>query len=427
MPRVCQTNAAVRHAVLTISCMYEHPFEASQLHMNCLDPASQAHLLALKWHSQSIRGFRDILSTVQDSEQAEIALMSCILLASIEYVQNNVVNASKILNNGYNITSLMSAQSGQVLRESAAVRDILAPILVRQPVHMAIFGHQPPQSWLGCFRNLIPTSVTSIASLSEARASLYNCLWSAMEFLQAVLPLVLSPQNMSFEDSSHYYDRQQDILNNLASWSCSFRIFHLDHAAELSPSNIQAEPAMQMYFYVAHIWVTNCLDITHMQYDSETYRFKQIIECAEKVISTRESMTAQSSDKMPPAFTFEMGVIPPLLFTGWHCRHPLLRRKCVELLQRAPKQEALLVADWIARAIEQIIKLEETKELRQAIEMGRWDGKTLPCAEMRCQHVTIHHEDHEGRKVSPRLVCLRKIRKGVFYEAQGERLFIELY
>lgn len=94
--------------------------------------------------------------------------------------------------------------------------------------------------------------------------------------------------------------------------------------------------------------------------------------------------TAGTLDTKSLAFTFEMGVIPPLFFTSWHRRHPLLLRGCVELLRLAPKQEGLFMAEWQARAIVEIIKLGESKEWGQKVEMGRRDGVTMHREEMRC-------------------------------------------
>jgi hypothetical protein len=60
-----------------------------------------------------------------------------------------------------------------------------------------------------------------------------------------------------------------------------------------------------------------------------------------------------------PHFTFEIGLIPPLYFTALNCRHPLLHRKAIALLQQGSRRERLWGAEPIVRVAERVIELED--------------------------------------------------------------------
>ena len=409
VPKICHANEGARNAVLAISALFENPPGSV-----CPDPDRHRvlpqHYQALKWQLQSIAGFHRSLGQSRDVVQLEIALLSCVLLTSIEYAQNNVHNAVMLLDRGFEVAGSISTGRNYADGESlSTIKNVLLPMLARQTVLMASFGHMPPQSWFERFQEIAPTSITSMTSMSDVRAGLYTCLWKSMDFIHSVVVEFTSGADLKAEDPASLIRSQQKlVLQELMRWYSYFRLFRLDRTDDFGSKERQAIAAMLMYYHVAHVWTTTCLDITHMQLDKNVDHFEAIVRYAESIIedSERAETTGPS-----PTFSFEMRVIPPLFFTGLRCRHPLLRRKCINLLRRAPKQEALFEAERNARAIEKVIGLEETTEFREAVSDGTWDGVLMPSQDMRCQHVVVHYEDAEGNKAAPSLIYTRGIQR----------------
>lgn len=400
VPKICQDCEPARNAVLTISCIFEHPPDTSKLHPKSSLITSQAHAHALEWHSRGLRGFRAAFVAATDPQQLELALLSCILLASIEYASNNVTNAFKLLKSGFEILGAASKSP-----TSTDVRNILAPMLARQAVLMACFGQMPPPIWFEHFQSVALSPLSVITSLEEARAGLYTCCWKALEFIyRSHKGFVAGIDPTDPSAILPYLQQQEHVFKDLIKWHHYAHLYRIEQNDFFGKQEHLTYSALLMYYHVAYIWLMTCLDLTQMHNDSYTDHFEKIITYAEKIIQASE---ANRPGQKPPPFSFEMRVVPPLFFAGTRCRHPLLRRKCLNLLRRAPKQEALFAADMNARALERVIGVEEAGEYHRRVETGTWDGKTLPGQEMRCEHVLIHYEDLQGRKTIPKLIYVR--------------------
>lgn len=140
VPQVCHSDAATRDAVLVISHMFECPPDLMTGLSGARDDSR--HAKVLKWHSRSINGYRTRLEYLHGLEQTELALLSCILLTSIQYQQNNIRNAMNLLKIGYDLASNIPPNG--LGSTSPAMKELLIPILARQTVLMITFGARPP-------------------------------------------------------------------------------------------------------------------------------------------------------------------------------------------------------------------------------------------------------------------------------------------
>ncbi|KAK5947549.1 hypothetical protein PMZ80_001702 [Knufia obscura] len=426
VPRAIRQDTAALNAVLAISCMFEHPPETSDV-LRATSAITTTQSQALKWQSQSIKGFHTSLSQFQphDKSQTEIALLSCVLLTTIEYQQNNVHNALALLKHGYDMASTIpvSTTSNNI---SSTIKGILVPILARQTVLMASFGTLPPKKWFARFQSTAPTFISTITSLTDARAGLYTCLFKAMEFAHIARAAYMLDTPPDMSPLGPLKSQQAAVMAELAQWDKAFFLFNQNRTGKSSLSQQEqlAATTMIMYYNVAYIWTSTEFDATHTAQDSLLHRFERIIQCAETLLDAAKAN--RSSAPTPTPFSFEMGIIPPLFFTGTQCRHPLIRRKTIELLRRAPKQEALFAAELNARAIEKVIELEEHDSLRYSVANGSWDG-TLPSQEMRCDNAAIVYEMGGGKKLRPKLSFVRGYMRDESGKPATERGAVPLY
>ena len=419
VPQVMRRDDAARNAVLAISHLYEHPLETSNL-FSAASVITKAQSQALRWQSRSIKGFHTSLSRTHDKDQTELALLSCMLLTTIEFQQNNVHNAITLLTHGFDLACTALARSGSGI--SATIKDILVPRLARQSILMGVYGRLPPKHWFERFENIAPASTSEITSLTDARIGLYSCLLKAMEFLHEAHRAYMHDIAPELSPSGPLKSWQAALMTELRKWDEQFFLFNQKHSGRLTQQERLATTSMIMYSNIAYIWVSIECDQDNMLEDRQMHRFQRIVDCAQTLLDAAQ----EEANDTPAPFASEMGVIPALFFTGMKCRHPLIRRKMVKMLKRAPRQEALFSAEMNWRALEALIGVEEGKELSKSVAEGTWQGE-LPSQETRCNHVAILYELDGGKRVLPQLTYVRGYTRGYDGKPRMERDVVTLY
>lgn len=398
VPQLVHHDPAALYAVLAIGSMFECQPEVV-LRTQHPKALNQSHSKALEWQLKSMHAYRKISKHALDEQCMERLLLGCILLVTIEFQQNNVYSAMGLLKQGSKIADLLS--SSRLSNTTTTLTDVLVPALARQTVLMAVFGQPAPIDWYGNYRYITHKSLDGTASIDVARTTLYGHLWKSLHLVNSAVVAFMSGEIFRAGYMSSLYRQQSAIISELELWKKNLYVLDQRLDANTTSSERLAIITMTMYFNVAYIWASACLDETHMAYDEFFVYFNKIVDCADYLI------TASSEGCQPQVpFHFEMGVIAPLFFTGIHCRHPLLRRKTVHLLKNAPKQEALFVAEVCARAVEEIIKIEESDPLSDTT-VNAQNVETFPSQAMRCEHVSIHYEDFNGERSQPTLIYVR--------------------
>lgn len=384
--------------------MFENPPETprvqAMLNLSCKQQQ------ALRWYGQSITDFQISLSKTPQKEQTDLALLSCILLSTVQFQQNNVANAARLLNKGHEIAGHLAQSMVPSKRAlSSDVQDILIPMLARQNVLMSMFGYHTSQQWLKIFETLTTTSSTNFTSFTQARTALYACACKAVEFIsKAVQHRTEALTQPAPSDGSILYEQQSNISHEFVCWDRAFQAFCKRTSRQHTVEDQLTISTMIMHCKIAQIWTIICLDEACTEIDKQFPLFEDIIAHAEAVVNAQSKWTDVHE---VPTFSFELGIIPPLYFTAITCRHPLLRRRAVELMRKAPKQEALFSAELNTKAAEKVISLEESEELSQMVANGTWDG-TVPSREQRCQYITLHFEGVDGEKKRPALLYVRE-------------------
>jgi hypothetical protein len=139
-----------------------------------------------------------------------------------------------------------------------------------------------------------------------------------------------------------------------------------------SSSDISANVLLVSYIN-AKIWTRTAIYPDESAWDTQLPSFKEILILCKAVISSSAEKPRKgpyslvglprASPKRPvwrDAFTFEMGVIPPLYFTAIKCRDPVVRREAIRLLGLArPRKEGLWDARNLASIAERVVEIEE--------------------------------------------------------------------
>lgn len=120
---------------------------------------------------------------------------------------------------------------------------------------------------------------------------------------------------------------------------------------------------MQVYYTTMLIIVDAGPYGPEMIWDKFHPRFERIVELCDSIIHdpTISQISSSHADDRPqrPFFTFELGVILPLLITAHRCRSPLLRRRAISLLTSTHRMEGNLDSIAVAAVATKIMEIEE--------------------------------------------------------------------
>jgi hypothetical protein len=148
------------------------------------------------------------------------------------------------------------------------------------------------------------------------------------------------------------------------------------------------------------------LSVAQTAFDQHKGRFEDVVHHADIILTLSGTR---------PSFTFEMGVIPPLYFVATKCRDPTIRRRALSLLKKALERESSWRASHAARALEQIIALEEENRGRfvefPPIEPVVWVNESK-----RVRRLEVFQEDGPDDKPQIRIKTARH-----FENLHGER------
>ncbi|KAK1569917.1 sugar transporter [Colletotrichum navitas] len=92
-----------------------------------------------------------------------------------------------------------------------------------------------------------------------------------------------------------------------------------------------------------------------MDYDNFLPQFQQCVTLAGEVAAAH----VRYSGSLKPTFTPEVGIIPVLYMIGVKCRHPVVRRKVLNILRQQPMREAVWDSISAAKVVERVIEIEE--------------------------------------------------------------------
>ena len=396
LPRISHADSSVRYAVLAISHLYElgsgHISDGG-------DPSEKAHKLFLRWHCRSLSEFRSRMAKLHHQDDCFLALLSCVLLTNIEFQRNNALNACNLLRCGNALTRSMGQTQDDDSDCADNPRRTVAQMLVRQRVLMAIFGHCDPEERSEPPSSLPKYSKSPLETLTQGRHCLSGCLFETLQLMRAASNADVGRTSGGAGKLSL---RKVALLQRLESWHQNFLDMQLPRQEQRSPAEDIAAKILLVHYETALVWASTSLQ-PETAFDTYTDHFERIVELAAKVTYARQNEGVPSI-----VYSFEMGIVAPLFWTGWKCRHPAIRRRALSLIHQGSKQEALFSADLHARALEKIIEIEEGSAPQSTQHWADCETVQLPMP-FRVQSATVHYETWAGEKVKPMLIYNRSI------------------
>lgn len=345
--KLAVTEPAVRHAVLALSSLHESVCGGDDWAVR-----KSGGNFAFQEYGKAITAMRE-LDLAGRQEPAAIPLLVCVLFICIEFLMKYEAAAQLHIMQGRIILSKMDGLTGSSPAMDM-VRKVLVPIYARLSLASYLFATMPAP---------IPKHLTLgegtqpmvLESINEARDMLYHIVDDGLAFTTQATPACWSPlppwQLHMFEET------QQRLLTQLAQWNTAFTVLKTTLISETTNSKA-TQDLLYLWYNASYIWVSTALTTNELCYDQFNSHFAAMISYASSAIAAPGSLSKEDA-----AFTFETEILAPVYWVATKCRHPLLRRAAVRLLDREEVKrrrenlwtghELVVIACWTIEVEEQ--------------------------------------------------------------------------
>ena len=336
---------AVRHAVVALATLHEC-FGSSTAKTIFVDSkfGSYQYCAAIK-HLTS----RTLAS---DGYSIAVALISCMLFASVEYLQGHTHAAFSHIKSGFKIINEEMGKGSQSAGRSLVPWEVLhsqfkileVQLFEMEGLRRDFYAEETLFTKLSTF-----SSLQQFRDLEEAQRVLGEWYHNFCGFLGFT--------TMSERDAVV----QSAFVSSFRTWSKMFQV--LRNAYE-SGEKVMTESEKQAIFILEAraklIGSAIHFDRGSLEtwYDDNLPEFTALIEAAEIVVST------QPSDIARPTFSLAAGIVAALYVCATHCRDPTIRRRAIDLLYRCNRREGAWDSRLAAQVAETIMQIEETSAAR---------------------------------------------------------------
>ncbi|KAK0711318.1 hypothetical protein B0H67DRAFT_602120 [Lasiosphaeris hirsuta] len=370
--QICQTEPAVKHAVLAVSSLHE-----GMMAMAPYAEADDRHSFALSQYNKAIACLLDQMREVD--AKPLVPLLTCVLFVCIELMQSKDTESIIHLEQGRQILSRLGRKASSQNSEIDIIKQHLVPMYTRLSLTSLMFGGDPVA---------IPTPLKTLTdvpmmfdSIGEVRYALYDFMDECLRFAKKTHAAKYSELP---EEELRIHEKEQDyLLRKLSKFNVSFSLYQAQRARDAPPGAIAL---IQIHVSTTYIWISTALSSEETVFDAHVATFSKIIPLANTFMDalagpvnhdpmankmTAASPSAADTRRFSALFTFEMHVIAPLYYVAAKCRHPLIRRAALDLLRRNPaRRENLWRANVMAAIADHTIRLEE-KHLRPRTDQSR--------------------------------------------------------
>ncbi|KAJ0421673.1 hypothetical protein BJY00DRAFT_300811 [Aspergillus carlsbadensis] len=358
VPQICRTEPAVWDAVNAISTLFECPslcddFVFLSLRDEKAPALNQQQSEALGWYARSLAKIRTQID--RGAVDAQVALVSCVLFVCIETLQGHVEEALQLYQQGVRL--ILDLRASGSANSAALLESTIMPLFIRLGTVALTISSVPVCDLFDLIDLYGEYNFTSLESARDSLIPLsYKVLilqkdtgsnpWLGIE--ANITPELLATKITLQERLRQWHRAYTELAETISTKTTS------PTSNSRPNSNTSITALLLTYHTTLTMIVATCLTQSACIYDAHIPAFRTIVEQASIALDTSES-----PDATQPAFTFELGVGLPLFWTALECREPSLRRRALELLQRAPPMQGFYkCAPGIALA-GKIMQLEE--------------------------------------------------------------------
>jgi hypothetical protein len=363
--QLSHSEPPVRHAVSAISIIYQDVESSLKHPTGCVNANVRAHQewnTALKSLSVRIR---------EQPESNLVPLVCCLLFTCIELLRGNIKSSLFHIENGFNILAALRHNSDVSLHPDSnvayndrkAIEDHIVPVFLRLNVLCSLAGIMTPQMYSTANGN------SPQKDLTDSRRRLYEVSDICLRFIGKAT-LKAAAFQVDFDDLVE----QIQLQSRLDVWRNQLDELLQNLQTVKNPANQEALNILLVHYKVIYIWMRVCTAASEIAPDAYHNDFEELLHYAEQIAKPDTKLVA------PQPLSFDVQILGPLYYTALKCRHPILRRRALEMLQSAPRREGLWNGHYAYVTAKRVIELEEEHLNGQELpdEASRLHGLPLP-------------------------------------------------
>lgn len=331
LPQLCQSNNAIRHAITAVGAVHKRRLQS---------PADSlpAEPFELQQYNKAIRHLLNDQSLAVDR-----TLVACSLFFCLELLKGNIGQAMDHIEAGLRILCEQQRQSTKS-QLPANIDEELSNFFSRMNLQLTFWNR--PSIQLKEHSDWSLHGDGGFISIIDARTRLYEIMNSSMQYTMVWADMGLNEQQVLEADNQRYAEVRQELKRRFNDWWVAFG--QMKRRLAKSRKHITDPRAIlvsQVHHHTLWVWTLNIHAMNEMVYDGFNGEFDRIVQWSDRI-----SQLSAEDHQRP--FFLEMDAAPALYLTARKCRHPLIRRRAIELLSRCPIQDGT----WNMRQISAIAK-----------------------------------------------------------------------
>ena len=348
VPRLSQTNATVRSALIAVSSLHESKHYRQSEYASALS----THVHA-KHYAKTISA----LTKKDRPPPPEVVLITCFIFIACENLK--LVGTAP--------AELMHVQSGlKVLREwkakaerrgSAAADSMLD---VMENLLEPMFARLEAQTYI--MQDVTATKATfnkyDLKWSAPTVPSIFTDLFEARDILHDILQYFWYRTQLAGAPLLAYDPAYKKIASLMTQWQNAY-VASFPRRDDRDWPAWSAAAALQIHYKALRLSIDGEALDSSLFWDMHQEEVEWIIDNSEEIIDMGTNLSSEGWDSL---WLYDFCLNPPLLVTGIFCRHPELRRKAIELSRTqhsGPDQSESSEKCWTAFIIEMIMSVEE--------------------------------------------------------------------
>jgi Fungal specific transcription factor domain len=349
----CHSDPAILHAVLALGAAHRSHVLAHST--SGPSNAGSFSCIAYTHYGKAIKHLQTRVS-LEGAENCRTVLIACIVLLSFDLLQARYAPALVHLHHGRRILKLQYGLKANTAAsnllylppQTRTVDEELVYSFGQIDLQATNFGGGKPQftfvdhpDKLDPSEHIVPDAFTSVEDAGRYIMILMNDCWRLM----GLLPDNTKLNYANAEAVNHRFR----LLASCERWEQAFHKGNFPHPSAESARNPDSRKAviLQMHHALITIKVSVCLSYPdEMGFDSLLPYYSKIISLASGLFPNL------------PTFNLDTVIIHPVFSAAIHCRHPVMRRRAVDILRRSGR-EGLWDSRMTALVAEEVIQHEE--------------------------------------------------------------------
>ena len=288
----------------------------------------------------------------------EVVLLACILFVCIEFLRGDIQPALKHFRAGMNIAlQSLSDRSSITSTTLDRIRKNMLPFFSRVEFLSIVMGNDVDWEYAVPLEKAVPKSFTN---MRQARESLVHLMNLSVRFIRDNRFRRYLGVDLTAEAA-----RQGALHTQLGKWEGTFSSLILSDS--IGASEMHAARVLRLHQIIASIWSGMALRPDESKADSWNLLFEQAVSIAHVIQASIGDLEHCGS----PSFLFDVEIVSPLWFVVTKCRHPIIRRRAVDILRRTVRREGLWDSQLASAIAERLMAIEERS-------LQILDGSELP-------------------------------------------------